>query len=311
MRTSAAGQEFIREHEGVVRTAYLDPVGVPTIGIGATNASKTATQYLASIGVKDGKIVPGKTTLTPEQAVKLFDAMLRAEYEPYVTRDMPAGTQQHQFDAATSAVYNLGPKFMTWQAVKLWKQGNISAAAAYWRSHYNTASGKKLPGLVRRRREEADMFQYGTYPATVAEGAERIAAPIPEGVPRKSTPVAPAKPDPVVKEAQEALGVTPDGWMGPKTRAAIIAYQKQHPHLEADGVLGPATLSQLRRDAIALREAGTKVIPTVTAVGGASWVTGLPWGWIVAGVAVCAVAYLAYRYRDVWTRRWAAIRGVS
>lgn len=300
MRTSAAGQEFIRDHEGVVKTAYLDPVGVPTIGIGATNASRTATQYLASIGVPGGKIVPGKTKLTQTQAEQLFDAMLRSEYEPYVTRDAPAGTLQHQFDAAVSAVYNLGPKFMTWQAVALWKSGKVKEAAAYWRSHYNTASGKKLPGLVRRRKEEGDMFEFAKYPANVGEGVQRV-----------ETATPPAVPDPVVKEAQVALGVEADGWMGPKTRAAIVAYQKQHPHLTADGKLGPATLSQMRRDAIALREAGMKVIPTVTAVGGASWFTGLPWGWIIAAAALVGIVWLGYRYRDVWARRWAAARGVK
>lgn len=302
MRTSPAGQEFIREHEGVVRTAYLDPVGIPTIGIGATNASRTATEFLRNIGVPDGKIVAGKTKLSQAQATQLFDAMLRAEYEPYVTRDMPTGTLQHQFDAAVSAVYNLGPKFMTWQAVKLWKQGDIRGAAAYWSSHYNTAQGKKLPGLVRRRKEEAAMFEHGKYPGMTV---------VPEGVPRTETTAPAVTPDPVVKEAQEALGVEADGWMGPKTRAAIVAYQRQHPHLEADGILGPATLAQLRRDALAVRDTAQKAVPTVTAITTASWFTGLPWAWIAAGAAIVTLGYFAYRYRDVISRRFAALRGVK
>lgn len=71
--------------------------------------------------------------------------------------------------------------------------------------------------------------------------------------------------------------------MGEKTREAIIAYQKAHPHLEADGILGPATLSLLRRDAKALRDAVTKGAGSAVGSGALAFMAGLPWGWIALG----------------------------
>lgn len=296
MKTSDKGRAFIRAHEGDVLTCYLDPVGVPTIGVGLTNRTPTVTAML-------GKLKPGVTKITREQSDRVFGAVLEADFEPAVTKGMPAA-KQHEFDAGASVAWNLGPGAMGWQWAKLWRAGQKAAAATYLGSHYNTAAGRKLPGLVRRRQEEAALLLTGRYAGVGATGASA-----PEGTARIETPAPPARPDPVVEEAQEILadkGFDPgkvDGWMGPKTTAAIEAYQRMHPHLIVDGKLGPATLAQLRRDAMALRDAATRgglpalVITTASAVGG------LPWGWIAIGAAVIATGYFAWRYRDVVQRR--------
>jgi GH24 family phage-related lysozyme (muramidase) len=91
MDVSSRGRAFLRAHEGEVLTGYLDPVGVPTIGTGATNRSKVATAYLKGLGVSKGRIVPGKTKLTKAQADQMFAAMLDQEYEPMVLAKMPKG----------------------------------------------------------------------------------------------------------------------------------------------------------------------------------------------------------------------------
>ena len=118
----------------------------------------------------------------------------------------------------------------------------------------------------------------------------------------------PIEPDPVIKETQELLtarGFNPgaiDGWMGRKTKAAVIAYQETHPNLDNDGILGPATLAQLRRDAMVVQEtiAGSG---RVGGLGLLSFFTGLPWGWIFgAGLTVLGI-WLVLRYRDVIARR--------
>ncbi|RVH71119.1 peptidoglycan-binding protein [Sinorhizobium meliloti] len=293
--TSPRGRAFMRGHEGNPLTCYLDPIGVPTIGTGFTMRSAAVRRALAALGIT--KLVPGKTKITSQQSDTIFASVLADEFEPAVVASSPKSRTQHQMDAAVSAIYNLGTGAMQWTWADLWRAGDIKGAAAYLGSHYNTADGKKLPGLVRRRKEEAELFLSGRY-ASVG------------GAVRESTPKPPRKPDAVVKEAQEILtskGFNPgaiDGWMGEKTREAIIAYQKAHPHLEADGILGPATLSQLRRDATALREAATKGAGSAVGSGALAFMAGLPWGWIALGMAVLAVGYVAYRYRDVLKRRW-------
>lgn len=306
MDTSQQGREFIRLHEGNPLTAYLDPVGVPTIGTGFTNGSATVTKML-------GKIVAGKTKITASQSDRIFAAMLAEEYEPPVAKGMP-GAKQHEFDAGVSVCVNLGPKSQTWTWADLWRAGKKKEAAAYLGSHYNTADGRKLAGLVRRRKEEATLLYKGVYTG--------VGAVAPEGTPRTETATPPVQADPVVKEAQVILadkGFEPgkaDGWMGAKTRAAIVAYQKAHPHLKADGILGPATLAQLRRDALALKDALTKgggLVGTVTTAGGAvAAAGGFPWMWVGIGGGVLAIvvaAYFAYRYRDVIQRHWNTATG--
>lgn len=296
MQTSEKGVEFVEVHEGFVSRAYPDPVGVLTIGTGFTNSSAVFRSMWGR------KLKPGDT-ITRTQNQRILKAALAEEYEPPVEDGMPADATQHEFDAAVSATFNLGPRFMTWKAVKLWKAGNRSAAAEHWANNYNKAGGRKLRGLVRRRKEEAHLFLTGRYPG------------IGEGTQRDVRKVKPIEPDPVVKEAQEALkrfGFDPgeiDGWMGKNTKEAVLAYQKTHPHLENDGIIGKATISQLRRDAIAVKDTVQKGggLSVVSGVG--AFFSGLPWGWIAAGVAVAALAFFAWRYRDVIQRRWNTLLG--
>ncbi|THV13720.1 glycoside hydrolase family protein [Rhizobium rhizophilum] len=306
--TSPRGRAFTRGHEGTVLTCYLDPVGIPTIGNGFTMRSAAVRRELARIGIT--RLVPGKTKITMAQNDAIFAAVLAEEFEPAVVKNSPADRTQYQMDAATSAIFNLGTGAMGWRWAEAWRRGNVSSAGSILGSNYNTAGGRKLPGLVRRRREEAALFLRGDY------GDHRYTKP--EGVQRVEQPVKPSGPDEVVREAQGLLvkaGFDPgkvDGWMGPKTTTAILAFQKAHPHLKADGILGPATLAQLRREATVTTEATTKGVAGGVAAGGAALASGLPWVWIAAGAGVGVlglVVYVAWRKRDVIARRMNTWRG--
>ncbi|MBO0129192.1 glycoside hydrolase family protein [Agrobacterium burrii] len=298
-KISTQGRAFVRLHEGNPLTAYLDPVGVPTIGTGFTMRSDSVRRELAKIGIT--KLMPGKTKITAAQSDAILDAVLAAEYVPAVVAGSPGSRKQHELDAAASVTFNLGVGAMKWTWADLWRKGQIQKAAAHLASNYNTAKGKKLPGLVRRRKEEALLFEKGIYTGV--------------GVTKEVTAEPPVLPDPVVKEAQELLttaGLNPgaiDGWMGAKTKAAVIAYQKAHPHLIADGIIGPATIAQLRRDAGAAKDVVTKGASSAAGSGLLAFTAGLPWGWIAAGVLVAVVGYVAYRNRDVIARRWNSWRG--
>ena len=306
MRSSNKIRTALDGWEGNVLTCYLDPVGIPTIGKGFTNRSKILTDML-------GKLKPGVTKITSGQSDKIFSAMLQKEYEPFVNM---VGAQQHEFDVGVSTVWNLGPKSQTWNWAKLWRAGKLTQAATYLATHYNTAAGRRLPGLVRRRREEAIILEHARYPKTFAT----ISRPAPDGKPRNVVPRpnVDAIGDPLTFEAQELLsklGIDPgkhDGWYGQKTKAAILMYQGQHPHMINDGTLGPATIAQLRREAGLIKKTVSKVVGTVSSTGAATWVAGMPNVWVVAGVgivAIGAIAYFAYKYRDLWLRRRNNITG--
>lgn len=306
--TSARGRAFTRGHEGTVLTCYLDPIDIPTIGTGFTMRSAAVRRELAKNGIT--KLVPGKTKITMAQNDAIFAAVLADEFEPAVVKNSPTDRTQYQMDAATSAIFNLGTGAMKWRWAETWRRSDVASAGSILGSNYNTAGGKKLSGLVRRRREEAALFLRGDY------GDHRYTKP--EGVQRVEQPVKPSGPDEVVREAQGLLikaGFDPgkvDGWMGAKTTAAIIAFQKAHPHLKADGILGRATLAQLRREATVTSEAASKGVAGGVAAGGAVLATGLPWGWIAAGAGVGViglVAYVAWRKRDVVARRINTWRG--
>lgn len=298
---SPRGHAFLHGREGNPLTCYLDPVRVPTIGAGFTMRSPAVRRELAKIGIT--KLVPGKTKITAAQSQAIFLAVLRDEFEPAVVSKSPRNRTQWEVDASCSAVYNLGTGAMDWQWAKLWRAGNKQAAGDYLGSHYNTAKGKKLPGLVRRRLDEGILFKTGIYNG------------VNEGAARSATPVAPALPDPIIKEAQRILsskGFNPgaiDGWMGEKTAAAVKAYQASHPHLVADGVIGTATLAQLRRDAVATKEAVQGGAGSLFGSGFAAWSLGLPWGWIALAVAVGVLGVIAYRKRDVLARRFNTLFG--
>ncbi|WP_027833817.1 glycoside hydrolase family protein [Maritalea myrionectae] len=301
METSIGGRAYMRGHEGEVLTCYLDPAGVPTIGTGATLRSRVAYEFFG------GKLIPGVTKITKAQSDKLFRAMLKEEYEPPVRDGMP-GANQHEFDAGVDCCYNMGPRSLNWNWAKLWRAGKKTQAATYLATHYHKANGKVLAGLVRRRRETAQILLHGIYPAHVMG----------EGVPRKRKHNAPDQPDPVVKEAQQILtkrGFNPgaiDGWMGQRTKSAVLAYQEAHPHLVNDGILGPATLAQLRRDAQAagqiVKDTASKGAGGGLFAGVAAFFSGLPWGWIVAWIVLAVFVWAAWRYRDVFIRRFNSMR---
>ena len=144
MKTSTAGIDLIKSFEGLELQAYIDAVGVPTIGYGHT---KTVTK----------KDVSYRKKITEAQALELLRKDLEV-FEEAVERLVVVQLTQNQFDALVSFTYNLGEGNL--QKSTLLKKVNafLFAQAAEEFAKWNKAGGKVLNGLTRRREAERKMF---------------------------------------------------------------------------------------------------------------------------------------------------------
>lgn len=303
---------FIGGHEGKVLTAYLDPAHVLTIGYGFTWSSATFRDWWTA---RRGRKLQRGDTMTEAEANEVFRIMLDGEYAPPVRLKFGA-VASNIIEAGLSAVYNLGTGALSWKWAAAVVGGDLHGAAALWRTMGTTAKGKKLPGLVRRRAEEADIAEKNVWPKWLVDKWPGIEA-APDGAPETHV-------DHVdIRQAQVWLGRLgypcgeSDGIAGPRTKAAAARFQKDHGTLRVDGIIGVATLAALQR-AIDLKDKAGKVAAGGTVATGAGAadqatgttdaipdVSGVDPGWIGdvllwGGIAVLVIGlgYLAWRYRD-------------
>lgn len=139
---------MILASEAVVCVAYQDAAKVWTIGAGITSAAGLGPVYK---GLR----------VTPQKAFEDFGKAL-GKYEARVSKAVPGALLPHEFDALSSFDYNTGQIAGGSVDDKL-RAGNVPAAIATLKQ-YTKAGGKTLPGLVRRRNEEAELFLTGKYP---------------------------------------------------------------------------------------------------------------------------------------------------
>lgn len=139
MTTSKTGLALIAAHEGLKLEAYLCPAGVPTIGYGHTK------------GVRMGD------TITPDQADKFLREDL-ADAEKAVN-SQSLKINQNQYDALVCFTFNVGVgNFGKSTLLKKVKANADDPAIRNEFARWNKGGGKVLPGLTRRRKEEADLY---------------------------------------------------------------------------------------------------------------------------------------------------------
>lgn len=145
MKVSDECLNLIKECEGFRAEPYLCPANVPTIGYGSTRYA-------------DGRAVTlSDAPISETEAVELMKATL-TEYETAVTRYVTAPLNQNQFDALVDFAYNLGPQNLkTSTLLKLLNEQQYTEAANEF-DRWVHSGGKKLPGLIKRRALEKELF---------------------------------------------------------------------------------------------------------------------------------------------------------
>lgn len=156
---SAIGLEALIGREARKLKAYLDSVGIWTIGIGHTAAAGAPIPYRGQ-------------TITREECDAIFARDI-IQYEDAVRRALKVPVADHQFDALTSICYNIGTGGLSGSSfIKLINAGaspaQIRAAILTWR---------KPTELIPRRTAEADQFQT-PYEARLPKARSSDSAPI-------------------------------------------------------------------------------------------------------------------------------------
>lgn len=139
MKTSSKGMELIKKHESLRLRAYLCPAKVWTIGYGHTATAK------------EGLVI------TLAEAEDLLRADVEWAEKEVLRMKVPLN--QNQFDALVSLIFNIGVGAFRRSTVRRLIVANaadpgIRAAIRLW----NQGGGRVLPGLVRRRDDEANLY---------------------------------------------------------------------------------------------------------------------------------------------------------
>ena len=151
MKISWQGIELIKRHEGLRLRAYDDLQPYRPI-INADQIKGTLTiGYGHTLNVEVGQVI------TEEQAEGLLIQDLA--WAEQAVNDLNLKLNQNQFDSLVSWVFNTGTKNLKRRSlIRAIKSNDLNQVREIWNKHYVTSKGKKLAGLVKRRKEEAELF---------------------------------------------------------------------------------------------------------------------------------------------------------
>jgi len=139
MKTSDKGIDLIKKYEGLRLNAYLDAVGVWTIGFGHT------------LNVKSTDVI----------SLDEAEYFLRQDVE-FAEKEVNKhnlNINQNQFDALVSFVFNLGVgNFVRSTLLRKIKSNPNDPTIRKEFEKWIYAGGKVLIGLVRRRKDEAELY---------------------------------------------------------------------------------------------------------------------------------------------------------
>ena len=148
MKINRATLDLVKQFEGLKLEAYLDPVGVLTIGYGYTNNAGFGP------GVREGDV------WTEGQAEDMLREGL-TRFGEKVLKLLTYTPTENQFGAMTSLAYNIGiTAFSKSTCLKRFNENDVEGAAEAL-TWFKKAGGKTMRGLERRRAAEKVLFLTG------------------------------------------------------------------------------------------------------------------------------------------------------
>jgi lysozyme len=152
-RLSQQGAGFIARFEGCVLKMYNDPTGNATIGVG----------HLIHMGRINGREpAEFRNGITRKRALALLmnDADKAARG---VRRLIKVPLKQHQLDALVSFTFNCGEGALASSTLRKRLNRGEYAAVPQELNKWVMSGGRRLEGLVRRRKAEGAVFRNGKY----------------------------------------------------------------------------------------------------------------------------------------------------
>ena len=161
MRTGINGIKLIKSfeslHDGDLNMIGLqpkmDPIGIWTEGYGRAMRDNHGN----FIRGKENKAL-AYSRITIDNESEAHQALIQdlSSREHTVMQNIKIPLTQNQFDALVSYVYNTGGSNTLYNLIN--KKADPAIIRRWFETKYITADGKKLPGLIRRRKAEADLF---------------------------------------------------------------------------------------------------------------------------------------------------------
>lgn len=157
MKVSQRCIDNIKKDEGVRQRPYQCPALLWTVGVGHVIDPNHAKVPLA-----DRKALPIPAGWDRSLSMEEIDEILRkdlARFEAGVARLCPVKLTQGQFDALVSFSFNVGLGNLQNSTLRMKvNRGDMEGAAEQFLV-WTKAGGKVLPGLVKRRTHEKEMFE--------------------------------------------------------------------------------------------------------------------------------------------------------
>jgi lysozyme len=161
MKTNNEGVKLIKEfeslHDGDLTLIGLqpkmDPIGIWTEGYGRAMRDKKGNFIK---GAANKKLAYDNITIKTVAEALIALTQDLSPREEIVSQNIKIPLTTNQFSALVSYVYNTGGSSTLYRLIN--NKASDKEIRTWFETKYITADGKTLPGLIRRRKAEADLY---------------------------------------------------------------------------------------------------------------------------------------------------------